>query len=133
MSYITPLSQRKGLQLFGSPNELFLIAAIVVLSLVIGLNNSVFFSIKTKSEKKLQEHKNKLEKEVEERTSELKYANSQLEKDIQKQKVSVIMVEQHAKQALSFVDYALVLVLGKNAYEGKGQDLLKNEKELRDR
>ena len=47
MSYITPVSKRKGLQLFGSPNELFLIAAIVVLSLVIGLNNSVFFSIAT--------------------------------------------------------------------------------------
>jgi simple sugar transport system permease protein len=47
VSYITPVSKRKGLQLFGSPNELFLIAAIVVLSLVIGLNNSVFFSIAT--------------------------------------------------------------------------------------
>ncbi|MBT5575823.1 MAG: ABC transporter permease [Microbacteriaceae bacterium] len=47
MSYITPLSKRKGLQLFGSPNEIFLIIAIAVLSLVIGFTNSVFFSIAT--------------------------------------------------------------------------------------
>jgi len=47
MSYITPLSKRKGLQLFGSPNEIFLIIAITVLSLVIGFTNSVFFSIAT--------------------------------------------------------------------------------------
>lgn len=47
MSYITPVSKRKGLKLFGSPNEIFLIIAIAVLSLVIGLSNSVFFSIAT--------------------------------------------------------------------------------------
>ena len=47
MSYITPLSKRKGLKLFGSPNEIFLIIAIAVLSLVIGLSNSVFFSLAT--------------------------------------------------------------------------------------
>ncbi len=42
MSYITPIEKRKGLKLWGSPNEIFLIIAIVVLSLIIGLNNSVF-------------------------------------------------------------------------------------------
>ena len=47
MSYITPVEKRKGLHLFGSPNELFLIAAIVVLSLIIGFTNPVFFSIAT--------------------------------------------------------------------------------------
>lgn len=47
MSYIEPVSKRKGLRLWGSPNELFLIAAIVVLSLVIGISNPVFFSLTT--------------------------------------------------------------------------------------
>ena len=47
MSYITPISKRKGLHLFGSPNEILLIIAIAVLSLVIGFSNSVFFSIAT--------------------------------------------------------------------------------------
>ena len=47
MSYITPISKRKGLHFFGSPNEIFLIIAIAVLSLVIGFSNSVFFSIAT--------------------------------------------------------------------------------------
>lgn len=47
MSYITPIEKRKGLQLFGSPNEVFLIVAIAVLSIIIGLTNSVFFSIAT--------------------------------------------------------------------------------------
>jgi simple sugar transport system permease protein len=47
MSYITPVEKRKGLKLFGSPNELFLIAAIVVLSLIIGFTNPVFFSVAT--------------------------------------------------------------------------------------
>ena len=47
MSYITPVAKRKGLHLFGSPNEIFLVIAIAVLSLVIGFSNSVFFSIAT--------------------------------------------------------------------------------------
>jgi simple sugar transport system permease protein len=47
MSYITPMAKRKGLKLFGSPNEVFLLIAILVLSLVIGLSNPVFFSIAT--------------------------------------------------------------------------------------
>ncbi len=47
MSYVTPMAKRKGLKLFGSPNEIFLIIAIAVLSLVIGFSNPVFFSIAT--------------------------------------------------------------------------------------
>ena len=47
MSYITPMAKRKGLKLWGSPNELFLVIAILVLSLVIGFSNPVFFSIAT--------------------------------------------------------------------------------------
>lgn len=47
MSYITPMAKRKGLKLWGSPNEVFLVIAIAVLSLVIGLSNPVFFSIAT--------------------------------------------------------------------------------------
>ena len=47
MSYITPMAQRKGMKLWGSPNELFLVIAILVLSLIIGLSDPVFFSIAT--------------------------------------------------------------------------------------
>jgi simple sugar transport system permease protein len=47
MSYITPMAKRKGMKLWGSPNEIFLVLAIVVLSLTIGLVNPVFFSIAT--------------------------------------------------------------------------------------
>jgi simple sugar transport system permease protein len=41
------MAKRKGLKLFGSPNEIFLIIAIAALSLVIGFSNPVFFSIAT--------------------------------------------------------------------------------------
>lgn len=47
MSYITPMAQRKGIKLWGSPNEVFLVIAILVLSLIIGLSDPVFFSIAT--------------------------------------------------------------------------------------
>lgn len=47
MSYITPKAERKGLKLYGSPNEVFLVGAIVLLSLIIGFTNPVFFSIST--------------------------------------------------------------------------------------
>ena len=47
MSYITPMAQRKGMKLWGSPNEVFLVIAILVLSLIIGLSDPVFFSIAT--------------------------------------------------------------------------------------
>lgn len=38
--------------------------------------------------------------------------------------VSILMVEQNAKQALMIADYAYVLVNGANAFEGTGADLL---------
>lgn len=47
MSYITPVAKRKGLKLWGSPNEVFLVIAIAALSLVIGISNPVFFSLAT--------------------------------------------------------------------------------------
>jgi simple sugar transport system permease protein len=47
MTYITPLAKRKGMKLWGSPNEVFLVIAILVLSLIIGLSDPVFFSIAT--------------------------------------------------------------------------------------
>jgi simple sugar transport system permease protein len=47
MSYITPMAKRKGMKLWGSPNEVFLVIAILALSLVIGFSNPVFFSIAT--------------------------------------------------------------------------------------
>jgi len=47
MSYITPMAKRKGMKLWGSPNEVFLVIAILVLSLIIGLSDPVFFSIAT--------------------------------------------------------------------------------------
>jgi len=47
MSYITPVEKRKGLKLWGAPNEIFLVIAIIVLSLVVGFNNSAFFTLQT--------------------------------------------------------------------------------------
>jgi branched-chain amino acid transport system ATP-binding protein len=41
--------------------------------------------------------------------------------------VSILMVEQNAKQALWIADYAYVLVNGKNAFEGTGRDMLAND------
>jgi simple sugar transport system permease protein len=41
------MAKRKGLKLWGSPNEVFLVIAILVLSLIIGLSDPVFFSIAT--------------------------------------------------------------------------------------
>ena len=42
-------------------------------------------------------------------------------------KVTVLLVEQNAKQALKISDYAYVLETGKILLEGKGSDLLNNE------
>ncbi len=42
--------------------------------------------------------------------------------------VSILMVEQNATQALKISDRAYVLELGENRLEGKGKDLLKNQK-----
>ncbi|MCP4316259.1 MAG: ABC transporter ATP-binding protein [Hyphomicrobiales bacterium] len=41
--------------------------------------------------------------------------------------VSILMVEQNAKQALQIADYAYVLVNGENAYEGTGAELLADD------
>ena len=41
--------------------------------------------------------------------------------------VSILMVEQNAKQALYVADYAYVLVNGENAFEGTGAQLLADE------
>lgn len=42
--------------------------------------------------------------------------------------VSILMVEQNARQALRIADNGYVLVNGKNAYSGTGKQLLANEK-----
>ena len=44
--------------------------------------------------------------------------------DINKSGVSILLVEQNAKRALSFSDRGYVLDQGRNAYQGKGEDLL---------
>ncbi|PPR77757.1 MAG: High-affinity branched-chain amino acid transport ATP-binding protein LivF [Alphaproteobacteria bacterium MarineAlpha2_Bin1] len=41
--------------------------------------------------------------------------------------VSILMVEQNAKEALSFADRAYVLVMGKNRFEDTGENLLNSE------
>ena len=45
-------------------------------------------------------------------------------KDINKSGVSILLVEQNAKRALSFSNRGYVLDQGRNAYQGKGEDLL---------
>tara|TARA_B100000902_G_scaffold17757_1_gene21306 strand:+ start:328 stop:1029 length:702 start_codon:yes stop_codon:yes gene_type:complete len=50
--------------------------------------------------------------------------------NIKKQNIAVLMVEQNARQALEISDRGYILVTGKNAYEGKGDYLLK-DKEIR--
>ena len=44
--------------------------------------------------------------------------------DINKSGVSILLVEQNAKRALSFSDRGYVLDQGRNAYQGKGEELL---------
>lgn len=48
---------------------------------------------------------------------------------IQQQNIAVLLVEQHAKQALVFADRAYILTLGKNRHEGKSHELL-NDPEI---
>ena len=48
-------------------------------------------------------------------------------KQINKEGVTVLLVEQNAKLALEISDYAYVLEIGKITLEGKGKDLLTNE------
>ena len=45
-------------------------------------------------------------------------------KEINKNGVSILLVEQNAKRALNFSDKGYVLDQGRNAYQGKGTDLL---------
>ena len=44
----------------------------------------------------------------------------------QKDKITIVMVEQNAKQALEISDYAYLLVDGKNRIDGTGQEILTN-------
>lgn len=41
---------------------------------------------------------------------------------------TIMMVEQNAKRALELADYAYVLELGKNKYEGPAKEIMDNEK-----
>ena len=41
--------------------------------------------------------------------------------------VSILMVEQNAKEALSFADRGYVLVMGRNRFEDTGKNLLRSE------
>ena len=45
-------------------------------------------------------------------------------KDINSKGVAILLVEQNAKRALNFSDRGYVLDQGRNAYQGKGQELL---------
>jgi len=47
--------------------------------------------------------------------------------EIRKNGVSVVLVEQHAKKALEFVDRAYVMVSGRQVLEGTGKEILNNE------
>ena len=48
--------------------------------------------------------------------------------DVNRAGVSIVMVEQNARRALSMSDRGYVLDLGKNAFEGEGRQLLSDEK-----
>jgi branched-chain amino acid transport system ATP-binding protein len=50
---------------------------------------------------------------------------------INKAGVTVLMVEQHARQALAIADMGYVLVTGRNAYTDSGEALLANDKVAR--
>ena len=45
-------------------------------------------------------------------------------KEINSRGVAILLVEQNAKRALNFIDRGYVLDQGRNAYQGKGQELL---------
>ncbi len=45
-------------------------------------------------------------------------------KEINSKGVAILLVEQNAKRALNFSDRGYVLDQGRNAYQGKGQELL---------
>ncbi|CTQ64836.1 ABC transporter ATP-binding protein [Roseibium alexandrii] len=48
----------------------------------------------------------------------------QICRDVRDTGVAILLVEQHAKQALAFADRGYVLAAGKNRHEGSGADLL---------
>ena len=49
-------------------------------------------------------------------------------KDINSRGVAILLVEQNATRALNFSDRGYVLDQGRNAYQGKGQELLKDSR-----
>ena len=49
-------------------------------------------------------------------------------KEINASGVSILLVEQNAKRALSFSDRGYVLDQGRNAYQGKGEELLNDSR-----
>ena len=49
-------------------------------------------------------------------------------KEINTSGVSILLVEQNAKRALSFSDRGYVLDQGRNAYQGKGEELLNDSR-----
>lgn len=50
----------------------------------------------------------------------------QICRDVRDSGVSILLVEQHAKQALAFCDRGYVLATGTNRHEGSGRELLEN-------
>lgn len=48
-------------------------------------------------------------------------------KEIKSQGITVMLVEQNAKQALEIADHAMVLVLGKKRFEGTGREILASD------
>ncbi len=50
----------------------------------------------------------------------------QISRDVRDTGVAILLVEQHAKQALAFSDRGYVLAAGRNRHEGTGQGLLAN-------
>lgn len=51
----------------------------------------------------------------------------QICRDVRDAGVAILLVEQHAKQALAFADRGYVLAAGRNRFEGLGQELLSNQ------
>lgn len=51
--------------------------------------------------------------------------------EIRNSGVSIVLVEQHAKKALEFVDRAYVLVSGRKVLEGTGKEILNNEEMIK--
>jgi branched-chain amino acid transport system ATP-binding protein len=41
---------------------------------------------------------------------------------------TIVVVEQNVRKALSFANYAYILKLGKNEFDGKSEEILKSDK-----